>query len=89
MDHACSSVNNQFEKMKLLVNTKQCPKFTNALEQHAYAQNGEPDKFSVAGTIDDYTDAGTYPIAYMFPINIEEKEIKTNTIGIISPFARM
>lgn len=81
-------VNNQFEKMKLLVNTKQCPKFTNALEQHAYAQNGEPDKFSGAGTIDDYTDAGTYPIAYMFPINIEKREIKTNTVGIVSPFAR-
>lgn len=81
-------VNNQFEKMRLLVNTKLCPKFTNALEQHAFAQNGEPDKFSGAGTVDDYTDAGTYPIAYMFPINIERKDTVVKPIGTVAPFAR-
>ncbi|MFA5040020.1 MAG: terminase family protein [Bdellovibrionales bacterium] len=81
-------VNNQFEKMRLKVNTVLCPKFTNALEQHAFNQNGEPDKFAGAGTVDDYTDAGTYPIAYMFPIVIDRKEIKVESIPTYSPFAR-
>ena len=61
--------NNRFEKNLLLVNTKKCPKFTEALEQLAWDKNGDPEKISGAGTIDDYTDAGTYPIAYRHPIN--------------------
>ena len=81
-------VNNKFEKMQLKVNTAKCPKFTNALEQHAYAANGEPEKFNGAGTVDDYTDAGTYPIAYMFPINVDRKDTEVKVQQIYSPFAR-
>ena len=60
--------NNMFAKKRLLVNTNRCPKYADALEQHAYNDKGEPDKFNGAGTVDDYTDAGTYPIAYKHPI---------------------
>lgn len=81
-------VNNHLEKMRLLVNIAKCPKFTNALEQHAFSANGDPEKFNGAGTVDDYTDAGTYPIAFMFPINVAKKEYNVNNIPINKPFAR-
>ena len=60
--------NNLLEKGILKVNTKKCPKFTKALEQHAYDEKGEPEKYNQAGSVDDYTDAGTYPLAYLYPI---------------------
>lgn len=60
--------NNRFEKNRVLVNVEKCPKYAKALEQHSYDKNGEPDKISGAGTIDDYTDAGSYIIAYKHPI---------------------
>lgn len=66
--------NNKFEKGQLKVNPTKCPKYAQALEQHAYSANGEPDKFAGAGTIDDYTDAGTYPIAFMYPIIMPKRE---------------
>ena len=61
--------NNLLEKNRLLVNINRCPKYTKALEQHAWSDKGEPEKYTGAGTVDDYTDAGTYPCAYLFPIN--------------------
>ena len=64
--------NNKFDKNTLKVNVKNCPKLTNALEQHAYDQKGDPEKFTGAATVDDYTDAATYPVAYMFPITIKK-----------------
>lgn len=60
--------NNCFDKNILKVNTKRCPKFTKAIEQHGRNEKGEPEKFSQAGSVDDYTDAGTYYIAYKYPI---------------------
>lgn len=80
--------NNKFEKHTLLVNANRCPKFTNALEQHAYNQLGEPEKINGAATIDDYTDAGTYPIAYLFPTVRKKDDIIVNNIPINKPFAR-
>ena len=65
--------NNLFEKNRLLVNVKRCPRYAQALEQHAYDKNGQPEKITGAGTIDDYTDAGTYPCAYLFPIQTYAK----------------
>jgi PBSX family phage terminase large subunit len=63
-----NTTNNLLEKGRLKVNTKKCPNYTKALEQHAYNEKGEPEKFNGAGTVDDYTDAGTYPPVYIFPI---------------------
>jgi len=79
--------NNKFEKGQLKVNSKKCPKYAQALEQHAYSSNGEPDKFAGAGTIDDYTDAGTYPIAFMYPIVIPKKEYNIELIPSYNPMA--
>jgi hypothetical protein len=59
------SVNKQFEKGLLWVNTKLCPTVTSNLEQQAYDDNGEPDKKS---GFDHQNDATGYPIVYEFPI---------------------
>ncbi|WP_281661601.1 terminase large subunit domain-containing protein [Microvirgula aerodenitrificans] len=50
---------------RMLVNTHRCPKFTEGLEQQAYDKNGEPDK---SCGVDHVNDAGTYPIARLFPV---------------------
>ncbi len=60
--------NNLLDKKIFKVNTLKCPKFTKALEQHSYTEKGEPEKLHTAGSVDDYTDAGTYPLAYLYPI---------------------
>jgi len=52
-------------KRRLHVNTDACPRYTEALEQQVYDKNGEPDKSSGH---DHVIDAGTYPIAYRWPI---------------------
>lgn len=61
--------NNCFDKDKVLVNTKRCPKTAKSYEQHSYDEKGQPMKFNGAGTVDDYTDSSTYPLAYIYPIN--------------------
>ena len=58
---------------RLKVNTHYCPDFTEALEQQTYDKNGEPDKTTGH---DHCTDAGGYPIAFMFPVN---KPVATTT----------
>lgn len=50
---------------RLKVNTRNCPKLTEAMEQQVYDNNGEPDKTSGH---DHVTDAGTYPIVKLYPI---------------------
>lgn len=50
---------------RLFVNIDTCPGFTEALEKQSYDKNGEPDK--TAG-LDHVIDAGTYFIAFKFPI---------------------
>lgn len=50
---------------RMFVNTKRCPTFTEALEQQIYDKHGMPDK---DGGHDHVTDAGTYPIARLYPI---------------------
>jgi len=51
---------------RLFVNALRCPKFAAALEQQVYDNNGLPAKG--VGQMDDITDAGTYPIAFLYPI---------------------
>ncbi len=54
-----------FEKGCVLVNVSACKEFARCLEQQAYNDAGEPDKSS---GLDHMNDAGTYPIAYEFPV---------------------
>lgn len=72
--------NNCFDKDTVLVNVNRCPKTADAYEQHAYDEKGQPCKFNGAGTVDDYTDAATYPLAYLFPIGMQTGRIKMNGI---------
>jgi|LGOV01.1.fsa_nt_gb hypothetical protein len=57
---------NGMDQRRLLVNDFEAPHFAEALEQQAYDDNGMPEKG--VGKFDDITDAGTYPIAKLFPI---------------------
>lgn len=50
---------------RLKVNPDTCPGFVEALEKQAYDKNGEPDKTS---GLDHVIDAGTYYLAYKFPV---------------------
>lgn len=59
------STNKAFSSGLLLINDTMCPEYSRCLEQLAYDKNGEPDKSS---NLDHLPDAGTYPIAYEFPI---------------------
>lgn len=73
--------NNLFDKQKVKVNTNKCPKFTEALEQHSYDEKtGEPCKYSGGATVDDFTDGGTYYLAYEYPIIASHKVHKLTGI---------
>ena len=63
-----NSVNSLFFKDRYFINDARCPKSAEALEQQAYDKNGEPEKFSGGGTIDDSNDALGYFIVRRFPI---------------------
>jgi hypothetical protein len=65
-----NAVNRKFITGTLLVNKDKCPKAYAAYQTHAYADNGQPEKFNDhnGGAIDDWTDAGDYCISRMFPI---------------------
>ena len=56
---------NTLGERRLFVNYDKCPQFTKCLERHIYDDNGQPDKKS---GFDHMNDAGSYPIAYLFPI---------------------
>lgn len=60
--------NNCFDKNLVLFNVDKCKSTVKAFEQQSYDKNGEPEKISGAATVDDWTDAATYPLAYLFPI---------------------
>lgn len=61
----------------LFVNGDKCPAFTEALEKQAYDKNGEPDK---SAGLDHVVDAGTYFIAYKFPI--QHRRTTSTTISM-------
>jgi hypothetical protein len=48
------------------VNPDTCPYYSTALEQQIYDPNGKPEKGKGKG--DDVTDAGSYPISFLYPI---------------------
>lgn len=63
---------------RLKINTNRCPRFTEALEQQIWDNNGMPDKTSGH---DHATDAGTYPIVKLYPIT--KPTAQQRPLGII------
>lgn len=63
------------ENRNVYVDTAKCPNYTEALIQQAYDKNGLPEKGLGAG--DDLTDAGTYPIHYLFPLRHNRMYVQT------------
>jgi len=61
-----NSVNTLFYKKHYFVNTHKCPESTHALEQQAYDEKGEPEKFKGSNTLDDSNDACGYFINRKF-----------------------
>jgi len=59
------AVNVKLKKNELYVNVDKCPAVVEALEQHAYDKNGEPDKTS---RHDHINDALGYFVAYKYPV---------------------
>ena len=59
------SSNACFSHGRVFVNDERCPELARCLEQLAYDSNGQPDKKS---NLDHLPDAGTYPLAYEFPV---------------------
>lgn len=57
---------NAKKERRLFVNRNRCPVFSDGLQQQVYDTNGLPAKG--AGEWDDITDAGSYPIVYLYPI---------------------
>lgn len=61
-----NATNNLYREGRLFINKHKCPNFYKAQVKQQYDDNGNPEKFSGAGTIDDWNDAGTYPIHRLF-----------------------
>lgn len=61
---------------RYLVNADKCPTYADALEQQAWAANGEPDK---VGGHDHVNDAGGYFIHHEFPIIRRTARIQAQT----------
>jgi PBSX family phage terminase large subunit len=62
-----NTTNAMYMEGNLFINTNKCPNFTKAQIKHQYNDtNGKPEKFAGAATIDDWNDAGTYPLHRLF-----------------------
>ena len=68
---------NTLGERNLYINTKQCPKFTVCLERQIYGDDGQPNKKL---GFDHMNDAGTYPVAYLFPV--KDKPVTKLNIGM-------
>lgn len=67
-----NSTNKLFAENRLFVNTTKCKNFANSLETQGYnPKTGKPAKYDMhkGGSVDDWNDSGTYPIARIYPIN--------------------
>lgn len=70
---------NALGERRLYVNDSECPYFAEGLENQAYDDNGLPEKG--VSKLDDITDAGSYPIAKLFPIKQRSTQLK-RVVGI-------
>jgi len=73
-----NAVNAMLSRDAYFINTSKCPHGTAALEQQAYDQNGTPEKFGGAGTIDDYNDSMGYFIVRKF--GLTRSRVTTHSI---------
>jgi len=66
-----NTTNSRISKGFLLVNYVKCPKFSHALSAQGYDKEGAPEKSKEhkGGAVDDWNDAGTYPVVRLFPIH--------------------
>jgi len=71
-----NSVNALFAHNRLFVNVAKCPRSAEALERQAYDDQGRPEKFSGAATVDDHNDALGYFIVKRFGISKTSVEVK-------------
>jgi len=55
-----NSVNALLSHNRFYIDTDKCPRTTEALEQQAYDERGEPEKYAGSATIDDFTGASSY-----------------------------
>ncbi len=63
-----NTANSIFDHNTIRVNEDTCPKLAEALEQHAWDEKGEPEKFNGGGTVDDFTDAMGYFLFFKYGI---------------------
>ena len=64
-----NSTNEMYKNNNLFININKCPEFAKAQVKQLYDERQQPEKFSGAATIDDWNDAGTYPIYRLFGYN--------------------
>jgi len=72
-----NSLNGLLDHNKIRIDCDRANQTTKALEQQAYTDKGEPEKFNVHPAIDDYNDALGYYIHYKFGINKGSSVITT------------
>ena len=58
--------------------SRRCPKSVEALEQQAFNEKGEPEKFNGAATVDDFNDAQGYFIVRKFGLTRPKVKISPN-----------
>ena len=63
-----NSVNNLLSKDRLLVNTKECPLLTEALESLGYDDKNKPEKFNTHPSTDDFGDLTRYIVHRLYPV---------------------
>ena len=63
-----NSVNALLSHNKFYIDTDKCPRTAEALEQQAYDERGEPEKFSGSATTDDFADSLGFFIFYKYPL---------------------
>lgn len=63
-----NTCNAHFSHDRMAVNTRECPKLTEALEQQAYNDKGEPEKYNTHPALDDWVDSMGYFIHRRMPI---------------------
>jgi PBSX family phage terminase large subunit len=63
-----NSANALFAHDKISINTNECPNLTDALESQGYDTKGDPEKYSVHPSIDDWNDGMGYFIFRKWPV---------------------
>jgi len=63
-----NSVNALLSHNRFYIDIDKCPRTADALEQQAYDERGEPEKYAGSATVDDFTDSLGYFIYYKYPL---------------------